>query len=445
VDPKTKVLILGGGFAGVQVARRLEKILGPDEADIQLVSRDNFLLFTPMLHEVAASDLDISTIVNPIRSMIRRTHFMAASVENIDLENRAVTVSHGSDNHHHRLTYDHLVLALGSATNFHGMEELKKHGLTMKSLEDAARLRNRMIAHLEEADPDCAAASRDALLTMVVAGGGFAGVETVAAMHDFLRSAIQAYPNLHSLLLRIVLIHSGPHLLPELGEQLGSYAEQKLRGRGIEVLTRRKLSSISETGVVLDDGTFIPTRFVVWTAGTAPSPQIAKLSLPMKEGRLESDILLRVDALRGIWAVGDCALIPDGFGGFHPPTAQHALREAKTAAKNIAASIRGEALRPLSFKTIGQLAAIGQRTGIARIFGLKFSGFPAWWMWRSVYLSKLPGFEKRVRAALNWTLDLIFRKDTVQYTSFRPSADAIRSIRSELADIGPPPAPEKPE
>jgi NADH:ubiquinone reductase (H+-translocating) len=368
VSTKPKILILGGGFAGVGVARDLETALAHGEADVQLVSRDNFLLFTPMLHEVAARDLDITTIVNPIRKMLRRTRFMAASVESIDLESKTVTVGHGFDNHPHVLNYDHLVLALGSVTNFHGMHDLAARSLAMKSLDDAIALRNRMIAHLEEADPDCAADSRDKLLTMVVAGGGFAGVETVAAMYDFLRSAIRSYSNLHRLLLRVVLIHSGAHLLPELGDELGVYAEKKLRGRGIEVITQRRVTSFDDAGITLDDGTFIPTRFVVWTAGTGPASQVACLPLPLKNGRVVCEETLQADRDRGVWSLGDCALISDGRGGFHPPTAQHAIREAKTAARNIAASLRGQALEPFRFKTIGQLAAIGQRTGVAQIF-----------------------------------------------------------------------------
>lgn len=416
---RPKILILGGGFAGVEVARELEKLLSPDEAILQLVSRDNFVLFTPMLHEIAASDLDISTIANPIRKMIKRTQFIAADVENIDTDNKRVTVMHGFNRHRHSLTFDHLVLALGSVPNFHGMEGLEHHALTMKSLEDAILLRNRMIAHLEEADPDYSVSSRNDLLTMVVAGGGFAGVETVAGIHDFMQSAIRSYSNLHPLQIRVVLVHSGPFLLPELGEQLGHYTGEKLRERGIEVLTQRRLRSITDAGVTLDDGMFIRTKFVVWAAGNSPSPVVAGLPFANRGGRIDTNLMLQVEMKEGVWALGDCASIPDGNGGFHPPTAQHALRQAKTAARNIVASIRGEALKPFSFKTIGQLAAIGRRTGVGCIFGRRFSGFIAWWMWRTIYLSKLPGLEKRLRVALEWTLDLVFAKDTVQYASFR--------------------------
>ena len=416
---KAKVLILGGGFAGVQVARELEKALSPDDAEIQLVSRDNFVLFTPMLHEIAASDLDITTIVNPIRKMVKRTQFIAADVEKIDIEKKRVTIVHGFDRHSHVLTCDHLVLALGSVPNFHGMANLERYAFTMKSLEDAISLRNRMIAHLEEADTECAASSRESLLTMVVAGGGFAGVETVAGLYDFLRSAIRSYSNLDASMLRVVLIHSGEHLLPELGPDLGRYTEKELRKRGIEVRTKSKLGAITSTGITLDDGTFISTGFVVWTAGNTTSPQIAALPIVKAGGHVPVNEMLQVSTHPGVWSLGDCALVPDQAGGFHPPTAQHALRQAKTLALNIAASLRNQPLKAFSFRTIGQLAAIGRRTGVAKILGWRFSGFAAWWVWRTIYLGKLPRWEKRLHVALDWTLDLIFSKDTVQFVSFR--------------------------
>ena len=420
---KSKVLILGGGFAGVETARQLEKMLSPDEAELQLVSRDNFVLFTPMLHEIAASDLDITTIVNPVRKMTRRTHFMQADIQTIDLNSRSVTsltkwiaISTG-------WTFD-IWIAMGAVPNFYGMKDIEARAMTMKSLEDAIKLRNRMIAHLEEADPDCSADSRPSLLTMVVVGGGFAGVETVAGIRDFLESALKSYSNLHTSMLRIILVHSGPHLLPELGERPGRYAESKLRARGIEVLTEQRVTTATAGGITLKNGNFIPTSFVVWTAGNAASPQIAALAFANQSGRLETNLMLQVASAPDVWALGDCAMVPDGKGGFHPPTAQHALRQARTVATNITRTIRGGPLQPFSFKTIGQLAAIGRRTGVAQIMGHRFSGFPAWWMWRTIYLLKLPRFEKRLHVALNWTLDLLFAKDTVQYVSFRATRDA---------------------
>lgn len=443
---KTKILILGAGFGGVQTATELERHFPSNhDIDITLVSRDNFLLFTPMLHEVAASDLDITTIVNPIRKMLRRTHFIASDVESIDLENKRVTIAHGLHRHVHALDYDHLVLALGSVPNFFGLEGLEDRALTMKSLEDAIRLRNRMIALLEEADPHCSKLPRNGLLTLVVAGGGFAGVETVAGMYDFMHNALRSYPNLESDMVRIVLIHPGKYLLPELGEKLGRYTQDKLRKRGIEVRTEVRVTSISDEGILLSDGSFVETRFVVWTAGTSPSPYVSCLPCEKRGGRVVTEKTLEVEQWPGVWALGDCASIPDNKGGFYPPTAQHALREAKTVARNIAGMIRGTGKKEFSFNTIGQLAAIGHRAGVAKICGFQFSGFLAWWMWRTIYLSKLPRWEKRLHVALDWTLDLFFEKDIVQYVSFRapgghstpssPEINARNSIESVSAEV----------
>jgi NADH:ubiquinone reductase (H+-translocating) len=428
----TKVLILGAGFAGIHVAMKLERLFhGDRNVEITLVSRDNFVLFTPMLHEVAASDLDVTAIVNPVRKMLRRAQFIASDVESIDLKKKRVTVSHGFRRHKHALDYDHLVLALGSVTNFFGLEGLEARALTMKSLEDATKLRSRMLAHLEEADPPCSTVPRSSLLTLVVAGGGFAGVETVGGMYDFMMHAIRSYPNLRPDMVRIVLVHPGEYLLPELGERLGRYTQDKLVRRGIEVRTGGKVTSISDEGVVLSDGSFISTMFVVWTAGTSPSPQVSCLPCQKHAGRVITQPTFELEEWPGVWALGDCASVPDGKGGFHPPTAQHALRQAKTLGGNIAAAIKGTQKKDFSFNTIGQLAAIGHRVGVARIFGVQFSGFLAWWMWRTIYLSKLPHWEKRVHVALGWTFDLIFSKDTVQYVSFRtpdssmPLADSV--------------------
>ena len=335
---KTRILILGGGLAGVEVARILERLLEPKDAEIRLVSRDNFVLFTPMLHEVATSDLDITAIVNPIRKIVRRTDFIAADVESIDLVEQTVTIAHGSDRHTHILRYDHVVLALGSVSNFRGIAGLEQNAMTMKTLEDAITLRNRMIAHLEEADPDCSEISRQAMLTMVVAGGGFAGVETVTGIYDFMESAVRAYPNLSASMLRVVLIHSGSHLLPELGPELGNYTKDKLVSRGIEVLLNRKLTAATPDDVTLDDGRLIRTRFVVWTGGNAASPQLAPLTTAQDGARVLTTRTMQVEGHHNGWALGDCARIPDGHGSCYPPTAQHALRQAKVLAENLAAA-----------------------------------------------------------------------------------------------------------
>jgi NADH dehydrogenase len=415
--PAHRVLVLGGGFGGVYAALELEKQLcGDDSVQVTLVNRDNFFLFTPMLHEVAASDLDLTNIVCPVRKMLRRVEFIAGDVTAVDLGARKVSLQHGSDGHAHELEYDSLIVALGSVTNFFGLPGLEQRALTMKSLGDAMALRNRMIAHLEEADTECAREIREPLLTFVVAGGGFAGVETISGMNDFLRAARRYYGHIEERDLRLVLVHPGQVILPELGEELGRYAQAKLSARGVEIRTGTKVSGVGDDAVFLSDGTVLKARTLVWTAGTSPHPLLANLPAHKEKGRLLVDEFLEVPEYPGVYALGDAAAIPDRrSGGFHPPTAQHALREARVAARNVLASLRSEPKRPFVFKTIGQLAAIGHRTGVARVFGLNFSGFLAWWMWRTIYLSKLPRLEKKLRVMLDWTLDVLFTKDLVQF------------------------------
>jgi NADH:quinone reductase (non-electrogenic) len=416
----TRILILGGGFGGLHTARHLERLLPHDAGvEITLVSRDNFFLYTPMLHEIAACDVDITHIVSPIRTLLKRTNVFIGDVESIDVDARRVRVSHGFESHAHELAYDHLVVALGSITNFYGLPGLEAHALTMKTLGDAIHLRNRLIATLEEADTECAGGD-DGLLTVVVAGGGFAGVETLAAVNDFVRDAARFYPRLDPTRIRMVLIHSGGVILPELGEHLGGYAQRILAERGLEIITNARVTAVTHDRVSLSDGRQIASRLLVWTAGTSPHPLIGQLPCPQERGRLAVDEMLRVKSHDNIWALGDCALVPDfRTGKPHPPTAQHAIREAKTVARNIAASLSGRPLQRFDFKTIGQLAAIGRRTGVARVFGINFSGFFAWWLWRTVYLSKLPRFEKKLRVAIDWTLDLLFVKDFVQFLTIR--------------------------
>ena len=410
------LLILGGGFGGLYAAIELERALAfqPD-VEITLVNRENFFLFTPMLHEIAASDLDITHIVNPIRKVLRRVTFLHGEVESIDLARKRAAVFHGPNQHHHELSYDYLVIALGATTNFYKIPGLEERALTMKSLGDAIHLRNRLIDLLEEADFDCAIDSRADLLSVVVAGGGFAGVETVAAANDFLREATRFYRHLD-----VVLVHPGPVILPELGDQMGQYAQKKLGERRVEILVNTKVKAISDESVELSDGTKIRTKTLVWTAGTSPNPLLETLPCQKERGRLVVNEYMEVPDWPGVWALGDCAVIPDKkTGKAYPPTAQHAMREGKRLAQNITAEILGRTKKPFVFSTIGLLAAIGRRTGVANILGLNFSGFIAWFLWRTIYLSKLPRFEKKVRVALDWTLDLFFSKDLVHFMMLR--------------------------
>jgi NADH dehydrogenase len=427
----TRILVLGGGFGGVYAARHLEKLLASHPgAEITLVSSDNFFLFTPMLHEVAASDLDITHIVSPLRTLLKRARIVIADVERIDLETRRVVVAHGFERHEHVLEYDQLVIALGSITNFYGVPGLEQRGLTMKTLGDAIHLRNRVIATLEEADTECA--ERDRPLTFVVAGGGFAGVETAAGLNDFVRESLRFYPRLTMDRVRVVLVHSGSVILPELGPTLGAYAQRKLAERGITIRTNARVEGVTDQAVMLADGGRIPACLVVWTAGTSPHPLIRNLACTLDRGRIVVDDTLAIPGWPGVWAIGDCAVVPDRRTGKpHPPTAQHAIREAKTAAGNIAATLRGGRPRPFDFRTIGQLAAIGRRTGVARVFGVNFSGFVAWWLWRTIYLSKLPRFEKKCRVAIDWTLDLIFAKDFVQFLTVRAPVMSTHETKME--------------
>jgi NADH:ubiquinone reductase (H+-translocating) len=409
---KQRIVILGGGFGGVYAAIHLEKLLARDSAvEICLVSHDNFFLFTPMLHEVAASDLDITNIVNPLRKLLRKVEVLVGDVNQIDLPKRRVLISHGYHNRSLQIDYDHLVIALGSITNFYDIPGLADLAVPMKSLRDAIQLRAQIIRHLEEANSNIA--DRQALLTFVVAGGGFAGVETVAALNDFVREAMPFYPNLREGMLRVILVHSGSVILPELGEDLGRHTQKVLARRGVRILLNTRVKSMTENKVFLAYRVPIPCSTLVWTAGTVPSPLISSLPCAKERGRIVVNQFLQVSEWPDVWAVGDCAFVPDirNPGKAHPPTAQHAIREGRVVAQNIGDALLGRPLKSFSFKTIGLLASIGRRAGVARIFGFNFSGFFAWWMWRTIYLSKLPGLDKKVRVAFDWTLDLLFPKD----------------------------------
>jgi NADH dehydrogenase len=414
-----RVLIIGGGFGGIYAALRLEKLLKRrSDIEVTLITRDNYFLFTPMLHEVAAAELGMDTIINPLHKLLRRVSTFIGTVDGIDIKTRCVSATHGLDGHAHELHYDHLILALGSGTNFFNLPGVEEFAVTMKSLTDAIELRNRIITHLEEANSECAAGEREPLLTFVVAGGGFAGVETLGAINDFIREALAFHPNLKTEFVRTVLVTPDQVVLPELSPKLGAYAQRKLAARGVEIITGARVTGVHHGVVELDTGHKIEANTLIWTAGTAPNPLVASLPTPMSNGRIAVNEYLEVPGFEGVWAVGDCALVPNTQGGgFHPPTAQHALREGRAVADNVAATIQGRDKKPFRFSTLGQLAAIGRRTGVANIFGIKFSGFVAWWLWRTIYLSKLPRLEKKVRVALDWTLDLVFAKDFASVTA----------------------------
>jgi NADH:ubiquinone reductase (H+-translocating) len=416
-DGKKRILILGGGFAGAFTAKYLQKRLrGAPDVEIALISKENFVLFTPMLHEVAGSDLAVTDIVQPLRKMLHRTRVGIAEVETIDLIKKQVRIRQKDLPHPYEVSYDQLVVALGAVTNFYHTPGLEAHALTMKTLGDAIHLRNCVIDALELADNQVVEAERKKTLTVVVAGGGFAGIETAGSLTDFLLEAIRSYPRLKKDMIRVVVVHAGDHILPELGMSLGHYAREKLCARGVEVRLNAKVCSYDNEEVALDDGTKIPSRMLIWTAGTTPAPVLSGLPCLMQRGRVVANECMQVPNFPGVWALGDCALVPDPSnpGGFYPPTAQHATRMAPVLANNIVETMRGMPPQPFRFKTQGMLGTIGRRAAVAEILGVKFSGIIAWFLWRAIYLGLMPGWPKKVRVALDWTLDLFFSKDIVQ-------------------------------
>jgi NADH:ubiquinone reductase (H+-translocating) len=417
-DPM-RIVILGGGFGGLYSALHLEKTIAADPmVEVTLVSRENFVLFTPMLHEVAAGDLEPSDIVCPPRPMLKRVRFLQADVDGIDLEAREVSLAHGVDRKRTMLTYDHLVIALGSESNFFELPGVEERALTMKSLGDAFMLRNQALGMLELASLTDDALARRAMLTFVIAGGGFAGVETVGALNDFVREALTYYPALSQEEVRVVLVHPNSVLLPELNESLGRYVQTELASRKVEIRTDTSVVAFSGRGVELSNCETLATQTLVWTAGVKPPGVLQSLPIKKERGRIVVNETLEVPGCPGVWAVGDCAWIPDGSSGkSHPPTAQHALREAVRCAKNVVAAIRGLDPAPFRFTTLGQLATIGHHAGVAEILGLRLSGFLAWWLWRTIYLAKLPTFQRKLRVALRWTFDFAFPRDLTQHVT----------------------------
>jgi NADH dehydrogenase len=419
---KTKIVIAGGGFAGLAAATYLDKRLAcREDIEVVLISRENFILFTPMLHEVAAGDLSPSDIINPLRRILRHVKIIQADVQAIDPSARRIRCSGGVAQLDFEIEFDHLLLALGSETNFFDLPGLSDWAVTMKSLSDAALLRNQVIALLEEANLQEDLALRRQLLTFVIAGAGFSGVETAGAINDFVREAAAYYPDLSEELVRVVLVHPGQFVLPELGEALGDYTARKLRERQVEVIDSVRVEGYYDGSLVrLNDGNSIPAATLIWTAGVKPSSVISSLGYQKERGRLLVDDFLRVPGVSGLWAAGDCAAVPDGTSGkFHPPTAQHGLRQGLIAAKNIEAEIRGRQSTPFVFKTLGQLATIGHQTGVAMIFGIKFSGFVAWCLWRTVYFLKLPRLAKKLRVMASWALNLLFSREIEQIITIR--------------------------
>jgi NADH dehydrogenase len=446
---RKRILILGGGFAGIEVLRRLQNAFEDDvEVDITLVSRDNFFLFTPMLPEVSSGMIETRHIVTPIRAFCKRARFYEANVESIDLENKQVIITKAMGDpmdpvhlKRHVLNYDYLVIGLGGETNFFGMKDLERNAFTLKTLEDALILRNHVISMLEQADiehdnndEDKDKHLRKSLVTFVVVGGGFGGVEAVGELNTLVRDSVKAfYHNIDvNKDVRVILVNASGRILPEVSEDLSEFALQKLRKSGVEVIMNKRLASYTSGQAKLNDGTLIPTFSLIWAGGVTPSKLIEDLSCEHdKRGRITVNNYLQVHRYDGVFALGDCASIIDPHTkNPYPPTAQYAIREGKVAAKNLISILKnrrekGEAkeekrsgMKIFDYKTKGTMAEIGKRTGVGDILGLKVYGFVAWWIWRTYYLATLPTFEKKIRVMIDWTIDLFFKRDVTKLKTF---------------------------
>lgn len=426
-EQRKRVVILGGGFGGVSTAQELEHLFrrGRD-VEVTLVSQSNYLLFTPMLAEVAGSALESQHISSPVRASLPQTQFYRADVERLDTDSQQVRIRAGSFSEPVTLDYDHLVLSLGSVPNFFGLPGMEEGAFTLKTLEDATRLRNHVISLLEQADVNDDEEERRRQLTFVVAGGGFAGTETIAELFDLVHSALRYYPNIRRDELRFVLIHSRDRILPEIGGKLAEYALRKLEARGIEFMLGTRVGGCTTTGVTVNEDEEVPARTVVWTAGNQPNPMLKTNPFELtRSGAVVAESTLQVKGFTNVWVVGDCGYIPDpdSEGQAYPPTAQHAIREGKMAAKNIKASLGGSGVKPFRFRTLGMLVPLGHRTGVAEIRGLRFSGMLAWLMWRVIYLGLLPGMEKKVRVSFDWVFDLFFPRDIVLTADVNSATD----------------------
>jgi NADH dehydrogenase len=379
-----------------------------------------------MLAEVAGSSLEPSHISTPLRSTLRRTEFIRGVVADVDLEKRLVILH--SDAHtngtsaRREVPYDHLVFALGSISNYLGMTNIEKFAFNFKSLLDAIRIRNHVIEMFERADLESDPARRSSLLTFVIAGGGFAGVELAGAVNDFAHGILADYPRLRPHELNIVLVHSRDRVLPELSESLARYAQEKMHLRGVSFRLNTRIVDAHPGVVLLSDGE-IRSETLVWTAGTAPSPLLKSLPLQKDQrGALLVDDTLAVPQRAGLWAIGDCAAVTDPATGHRcPPTAQFALREAEVLASNILAQLDGRSACKFHFDSLGALCVVGHQTAcaelsvpFARSRSLRFSGLFAWFLWRAIYLAKLPGLERKIRVLMDWTIELFFPRDIVQ-------------------------------
>ena len=421
--PKHRILILGGGFAGVHVAMHLERLLTMGERheiDVVLVSNENYMVFQPLLPEMVGATIAPQHGVIPIRRLLRKTRVFIREIQSIDLAAKTVELSPGFQPHTKTLAFDQLVVCLGSRLDFSKVQGMKEHAIPFKYLGDAMRLRYEAVRALEEADIETDPDEKRKLLTFVVAGGGFSGVECIAELHDFLAHAVSAYRNLKKSEIRCVLLQSADRILPEVDPVLAQYAHQILERRGIEIQVNVRLNAVSDNAVVVTskvspDSQRIPTRTVVTTVPSAPDPLVSALPCQRdRAGRIIVNEFLNVPDFEMLWAVGDCAAVPQPDGIMSPPTAQHAVRQANTCAVNLLATHRKQKQSKFLFTGLGKLASLGRYSAVAEVMGIKMRGIPAWMAWKAIYLMKIPGWDRKVRVAMDWIIDVILPRDIAQ-------------------------------
>ena len=419
---KHRIVILGGGFAGVHTAMELERRMSAaDRRDIEvvLVSNVNYMVFQPLLPEMIGGTIELQHGVTPVRRLLRTTRVYVRDIQFIDVAGKRVGLAPGFQPRTDVLDYDQLVICLGSRINFSLVPGMKEHAIPFKYLGDAMRLRYEAVRALEEADIEVDPDEKRKLLTFVVGGGGFSGVECIAELHDFLRHAMSAYHNLETRELRCILLQSAERILPEVDPVLAQYAHRILERRGIEIRVNVRLNAVSADAVIVQpkgatERERIPTRTVVTTVPAAPDPLVSSLPCKLDRGRIVVDQFLKVAGVEALWAVGDCAAVPQPDGITSPPTAQHAVRQAAVCAANLLATYRGKEQVGFKFTGLGKLASLGRRSAVAEVMGIKLRGVLAWLAWKAIYLSKIPGWDRKIRVAMDWATDLVLPRDIAQ-------------------------------
>jgi len=430
----TRIVVLGGGFGGLAATQRLDRrFRDEDDVEIVLVSDANFAVYTPMLADVAGGTIEPRHAMPSVRAFLKKAAFREAIVQGIDVAARRV---HGALINGEKVesSYDYLVIALGAVTNFGHASGAAEHALGLKDLFDAYRLRNRALTLLEWANTTRDPELRRELLTFVMAGGGFSGVEGIAALEDLLHSALRYYPEIRPEEIRLILAPHGQRLLNEVDPRLGQYVVETFAQRTIDVRLGVGVTEVTARSATLTTGEVVPTRTVIWTAGIKVNPVLQDVDLPKSQhGALRVNPQLQVLDHPTIYALGDCAAVPTPDGqGFYTPTAQNAIRQGPVAAANIIAAIRHTHLtETFTFKPIGSLASLGRRQAVAQIGNLRLSGLPAWFAWRAIYLAKLPTLSDKVRVGLDWITDLFAPVDTLQLPIIRENVALFEQLQAE--------------